>query len=127
MKQNTQRPVFLNLLQIRLPLGGVLSIIHRVSGVLLVLAIPILIYFLQLLNDGEESFALAQTFLQTLSGKLILSLITWLLIQHSMSGIRHLLMDLDFSYDKHIARTTARVAFVCSSMLIVVTGILIWL
>ena len=127
MKQNTQRPVFLNLLQIRLPLGGVMSIIHRVSGVLLVLAIPILIYFLQLLNDGEESFAQAQTFLQTLSGKLILSLITWLLIQHSMSGIRHLLMDLDFSYDKHIARTTARVAFVCSSMLIVVTGILIWL
>lgn len=127
MKQNTQRPVFLNLLQIRLPLGGVLSIIHRVSGVLLVLAIPVVIYFLQLLNDGEESFAQAQTFLQTLSGKLILSLITWLLIQHSMSGIRHLLMDLDFSYDKHVARTTARVAFVCSSMLIVVTGILIWL
>ena len=127
MKQNTQRPVFLNLLQIRLPLGGVLSIIHRVSGVLLVLAIPVVIYFLQLLNDGEESFAQAQAFLQTLSGKLILSLITWLLIQHSMSGIRHLLMDLDFSYDKHVARTTARVAFVCSAMLIVVTGILIWL
>ena len=127
MKQNTQRPVFLNLLQIRLPLGGVLSIIHRVSGVLLVLAIPVLIYFLQLLNDGEESFSQAQTFLQTLSGKLVLSLIIWLLIQHSMSGIRHLLMDLDFSYDKHVARTTARVAFVCSSMLIVVTGILIWL
>ena len=127
MKQNTQRPVFLNLLQIRLPIGGVLSIIHRVSGVLLVLAIPVLIYFLQLLNDGEESFAQAQTFLQTLSGKLVLSLIIWLLIQHSMSGIRHLLMDLDFSYDKHVARTTARVAFVCSSMLIVVTGILIWL
>ena len=127
MKQNTRRPVYLNLLQIRLPLGGVLSILHRVSGVLLVLAIPVLIYFLQLLNGGEESFSQAQTLLQTLSGKLMLSLITWLLIQHSISGIRHLLMDLDFSYDKHIARTTAWVAFACSSILIVVTGILIWL
>ncbi|MCK5359373.1 MAG: succinate dehydrogenase, cytochrome b556 subunit [Gammaproteobacteria bacterium] len=127
MKPTTPRPVFLNLLQIRLPLGGVLSIMHRVSGVFLVLAIPVLIYFLQLLNGGGESFAQAQALLQTLSGKLVLTLITWILIQHSMSGIRHLLMDLDFSYDKHVARTTARVAFACSSILIVVTGILIWL
>ena len=127
MKQSTQRPVFLNLLQIRLPLGGVLSIIHRVSGILLVVAIPVLIYFLQLLNGGEESFAQAQALLQTVSGKIIFSLITWTLIQHSMSGIRHLLMDLDFSYNKHIARTTAMVAFSFSFILIVVTGALIWL
>ena len=127
MKQSTQRPVFLNLLQIRLPLGGVLSIIHRVSGVLLVLAIPVLIYFLQLLNGGEESFAQARALLQTVPGKIIFSLITWLLIQHSMSGIRHLLMDLDFSYNKHIARTTAIVAFSFSFILIVFTGALIWL
>jgi succinate dehydrogenase / fumarate reductase cytochrome b subunit len=127
MKQSTQRPVFLNLLQIRLPLGGVLSIIHRVSGILLVVAIPALIYFLQLLNGGEESFAQAQALLQTVSGKISFSLITWMLIQHSMSGIRHLLMDLDFSYNKHIARTTAMVAFAFSFILIVVTGALIWL
>ena len=126
MKQSTGRPVFLNLLQIRLPLGGVLSIIHRVSGVLLVLAIPALIYFLQLLNGGEESFAQAGAFLHSVPGKIILSLITWLLIQHSMSGFRHLLMDLDFSYNKHIARKTALVAFSFSFMLILVTGVLIW-
>ena len=126
MKQSTERPVFLNLLQIRLPLGGVLSIIHRVSGVLLVLAIPALIYFLQLLNGGEESFAQAQALLHTITGRIILTLIVWLLIQHSMSGVRHLLMDLDFSYNKHIARKTALVAFSFSFMLILVTGVLIW-
>ena len=127
MKQSTQRPVLLNLLQIRLPLGGVLSIIHRLSGVLLVMAIPVLIYFLQLLNGGEEAYAQAQVFLHTVSGKITFSLIIWLLIQHSMSGIRHLLMDLDFSYNKHIARTTAMLAFVFSFILIVVTWGLIWL
>jgi succinate dehydrogenase / fumarate reductase cytochrome b subunit len=127
MKQSTQRPVFLNLLQIRLPLGGVLSIIHRVSGVLLVLAIPALIYFLQLLNGGEESFTQALAILNTVPGKIILSLIIWLLIQHSMSGIRHLLMDLDFSYDKRIARKTALIAFSFSLILIIFTGVLIWL
>lgn len=127
MKQTSPRPVFLNLLQIRLPLGGVLSIIHRVSGVLLVLAIPVLIYFLQLLNGGEEAFAQALAFMQTVSGKIIFSLITWLLIQHSISGIRHLLMDLDFSYNKYIARKTALLAFSFSFLLIAVSGALIWL
>jgi succinate dehydrogenase / fumarate reductase cytochrome b subunit len=127
MKQSTQRPVFLNLLQIRLPVGGVLSIIHRVSGVFLVLAIPVFIYLLQLLNGGEASYARAQEFLHTVSGKIILSLVLWLLIQHSMSGIRHLMMDLDFSYDKHIARTTALIAFIISSILIIYSGALIWL
>ena len=127
MNQSTQRPVFLNLLQIRLPLGGVLSIIHRVSGVFLVLAIPVLIYFLQLLNGGEEDYTQVQDFLNAVPGKILLSLIIWLLIQHSMSGIRHLLMDLDFSYNKHIARTTAIAAFTLSFILIIASGVLIWL
>ena len=127
MKPSIQPPVFLNLLQIRLPLGGVLSIIHRVSGVLLVLAIPLLIYFLHLLNGGEESFAQGLAYLQSVPGKIAFSLTIWFLIQHSMSGIRHLLMDLDFSYNKRIARITALIAFVSSFLLIVITGALIWL
>jgi len=127
MKPTTPRPVFLNLLQIRLPLGGILSIIHRVTGVLLVLATPVFIYFLQLLNGGQDKYQQALSLLNTVTGKIILSLIIWTLIQHSMSGIRHLLMDLDFSYDKHIARKTAVAAFAFSLVLIIVTGALIWL
>mgnify|MGYP001586323013 FL=1 len=127
MKQSAQRPVFLNLLQIRLPLGGILSILHRVSGVLLVLAIPIFVYFLQILSGSEVSFSHAQEIIQTVPGKILISLIVWVLIQHSMSGIRHLMMDLDYGYNKQVARKTATVAFAVSLLLIILTGVLIWL
>ncbi len=127
MKDSRQRPVYLNLMQIRLPRGGLLSIFHRISGVLLVLAIPFFLYFLQLLNGGAEGFPQALLLLQSIPGKLILTLITWILIQHSLSGIRHLMMDLGYSYDKKIARGTANTVFVTCFLLILLTGALIWL
>ncbi|GBE08246.1 succinate dehydrogenase cytochrome b556 subunit [bacterium BMS3Bbin11] len=127
MKNAGQRPVFLNLLQIRLPRGGLLSFAHRVSGVLLVLAIPLFIYLLQLLNGGVEGFSQALSILYSTPGKIIVSLTVWILIQHSLSGIRHLMMDLGYSYDKDIARLTANIAFGLSFLLIVLTGVWIWL
>lgn len=127
MKDTRQRPVYLNLTQIRLPRGGLLSIFHRVTGVLLVLAIPFFLYFLQLLNEGAEGFSQALLLLQSTPGKLILTLITWVLIQHSLSGIRHLMMDMGYSYEKNIARRTANTAFIISFLLILLTGVLIWL
>ncbi|MEA1888197.1 MAG: succinate dehydrogenase, cytochrome b556 subunit [Pseudomonadota bacterium] len=127
MKKAEKRPVFLNLLQIRLPRGGLLSIIHRATGVLLLLAIPLSIYILQLLNGGAEGYSHALSLLQSTPGKVLISLITWTLIQHSLSGIRHLLMDMGFSYDKNIARLTANTAFIVSFLLIILTGVWIWL
>jgi len=127
MKDSRTRPVYLNLLQIRLPHGGLLSILHRISGVLLLLAIPFFLYFLQLLNSGTEGFSQALFLLQSIPGKIILTLITWILIQHSLSGIRHLMMDMGYSYDKNIARRTANIVFIISFLLIILTGVLIWL
>ena len=124
---NKRRPVFLNLLQIHLPLGGVLSILHRITGVLLVSAIPVFIYAHQLFNADEESYTQTRELIQTIPGKIVLSLIVWMLIQHSLSGIRHLMMDLDFSYDRTIARKTAGIAFALSLLLILLTGVMIWL
>jgi len=127
MKNTGQRPVYLNLLQIRLPRGGLVSFVHRVTGVLLVLAIPLFIYLLQLLNGGAEGFSQAWFLLHSTPGKIIASLTGWVLIQHSLSGIRHLMMDMGVSYDLNIARFTASAVFVISFLLIILTGAWIWL
>ena len=127
MKKVGPRPIFLDLLQIRLPRGGLLSIVHRATGVLLVLAIPLFIYFLQLLNGGAEGFSQALSLLQSTPGKILASITVWVLIQHSLSGIRHLIMDMGYSYDKNIARITANATFVLSLLLIMLTGVWIWL
>jgi succinate dehydrogenase / fumarate reductase cytochrome b subunit len=127
MNSADKRPVYLDLTRIKLPRGGLLSIIHRVSGVLLLLSIPLFIYLLQLLNSGNEGYQLAVTYLQSTGGKILYSLVLWTLVQHSMSGIRHLLMDCGFSYDKRIARLTANIAFILSFILIIAIGGWIWL
>jgi len=127
MKNAGPRPIFLDLLQIRLPRGAILSIVHRITGVLLVLAIPFFIYLLQLLNGGAEGFSQALPLLHSTSGKVFVSITVWVLIQHSLSGIRHLIMDMGVSYDKNIARMTANAAFVLSLLLIILTGVWIWL
>jgi len=127
MKKAEPRPVFLNLLQIRLPRSGLLSIAHRVTGVLLVLAIPLFIYLLQLLNGGTDGYSLALSLLHSTPGKILATITVWVLIQHSLSGIRHLIMDMGYSYDKNIARITANAAFVLSLLLIILAGVWIWL
>ena len=48
MATTAKRPVFLNLIAIRLPVAGVMSIVHRITGVLMTLAVPALIYLLDL-------------------------------------------------------------------------------
>jgi succinate dehydrogenase / fumarate reductase cytochrome b subunit len=51
---NKNRPRFLNLWQIRLPITGVVSILHRLSGIFLVLLFPFLLYLLQLSLRSAE-------------------------------------------------------------------------
>ena len=61
-RMNRQRPFFLNLLAIRLPIGGVVSILHRASGAFLSLAIPCLLYTLMLSLRSPEDFAGVRAF-----------------------------------------------------------------
>ncbi len=88
------RPKFLNLLQIHLPITGVVSIVHRISGVLLVFGIPLVIYLLQLSMQGPEGFdQLAGMFsrLPVRSGLLLGGV---MVAYHLIAGVRFLLIDL---------------------------------
>ena len=126
MRQVRKQPVFLDLRKIHFPIGAVLSILHRITGVILVLAIPVFLYVFQLMNSGKEGFSSATELLQSIPGKVLSSLVLWLLIQHTLSGIRHLVMDLDFGYPRQSARKSARVAFGVSLLLIMASGWMIW-
>jgi len=107
MQQAKSRPVFLNLMQIRLPVGAVMSIIHRLTGVVMVFAIPLLIYLLDLSLSGEAGFAAAAALLGSGWVKLPLFLFLWGLMHHLLAGIRYLLIDIDIGVDKPFFRQTA--------------------
>lgn len=125
MAASKKRPVYLNLLKIRLPVMGVVSILHRVSGVFLVLLLPVLLYFFDLSLNDAEAFATWRALLGGWFGKLLILGIVWLFVQHFYSGIRHLLLDLDVLVTREQSRATAWVAFIVAFVTVALLEVLI--
>ena len=107
MNKNQTRPKYLNLFKIRMPVAAVVSIIHRLSGVLVVLAIPPLIYFFELSLKSPEGFAQVYALMQSklMRGGAVVG--AWLLLHHFFAGIRFLLIDIEVGVLKQQARISA--------------------
>ena len=95
-----KRPVYLNLLKIRLPTTGIVSFAHRVSGFLLFLAIPFAIYLLELSVSSASGFRQSLDMLQQPLMQLIMLIAVWALVHHFLAGIRYLFLDFDIGVDK---------------------------
>jgi len=107
MTTTSQRPVFLNLLKIKLPIAGFMSIVHRATGMFMFLALPILIYLLDQSLSGPAGFEAAHETLHGFFGVVFVFLIMWSLAHHLLAGIRYLLIDVDMGVEKEIAGKTA--------------------
>ena len=87
------RPVYLNLVAIRLPLPGIVSILHRVSGLLLFLAVLWLLFMLDRSLASEAGFASIRRYLELPLVKLSLLALIWAYCHHFCAGIRYLFLD----------------------------------
>jgi succinate dehydrogenase / fumarate reductase, cytochrome b subunit len=121
------RPVFLNLFQIRLPIPGVVSIAHRISGVLLFLAIPVFLLLFQRSLQGEAGFSQTLTWLQSPLVMLMTLVVVWSLLHHWLAGIRYLLIDLEIGVERMAARRTAWVVLVLAPALTLILLGVLWL
>lgn len=110
MSEQHPAPVYLNLFRIRFPVGAVTSIAHRISGILLFLSLPFLVYLLDLSLRGPEGFAAASDWLDVIYIRLGSVIIAWSLFHHFFSGIRFLLIDLEQGVTRQRARLTAWLA-----------------
>ncbi|MEJ2307841.1 MAG: succinate dehydrogenase, cytochrome b556 subunit [Gammaproteobacteria bacterium] len=117
MNSTLKRPRFLDLTKIRLPLPGVVSILHRISGVLMIIAIPFGIWLLELAATSQQAFAQAAAVADTLLFKLAATLMLWSLMHHLAAGIRYLLLDIDIGIERKQARQSAVGVFVVSIIL----------
>ena len=111
------RPVYLNLLQIRLPVPGFMSILHRLSGAVLSLAIPFIIYLVDLSLRGPEGYARAHQLLDGWFARLVLLGLLWALLHHFFAGLRYLLLDIDVGIDKPAYRQSAWAVIVAAPVL----------
>jgi len=118
------RPKHLALHQIRLPLAGYASILHRVSGAGLFLMLPLLIWLLQLsLSPNQESAAMFSAVTDNLLVKLILLGLLWAFLHHFCMGIRILLIDIHVGVEKQQAHNSAMAVMVVSLALTLVLGL----
>lgn len=116
------RPQFRNihvteLSNYRLPLAGIVSILHRISGFLMFILLPFVLYMLQLSIQSEISFSYFQGIASNWFVKLILLALVWGYMQHFCSGVRHLFMDVHVAIEKQSARKTAASVIVVSLLL----------
>lgn len=118
MPKPRQRPVYLNLFRLKLPVTGMVSILHRVTGVLLVLAIPGLLYLLDLSLAGEEGFQRARALLASWPARLTLLAVAGGYVLHLLAGVRHLLMDIDIGIELGAARRGAWGVLIATALLV---------
>ncbi len=98
------RPVYLDLLRIHLPLPGWVSILHRVSGVLLFLALPFGVWALSLSLSSEAGFLRMADWMTRPLVKLLLLLAVWAFTHHLFAGLRHLALDVHWGVSLKRAR-----------------------
>ncbi|UQB41409.1 succinate dehydrogenase, cytochrome b556 subunit [Thiomicrospira microaerophila] len=97
MPRQDSRPVNLSLWHFRFPANALLSISHRITGVLLVASLMLWLISLNLILLQPEQFSTYQAWLNNASGKLFLSLFWLALAFHWLAGLRHLLIEFAIS------------------------------
>lgn len=120
--QKAQRPEFRNirisdLAKYRLPLAGKLSILHRVSGLLMFLALPLVFVLLVAMFKSEAHFSVAHSVLSHPLAKIICLGLIWAIMHHAVAGVRYILIDMHYKVSKEGAHQTALVVMVVSLVL----------
>jgi len=121
-----QRPVNLDLTTIQFPASAKASILHRVSGVIMLVALGLLVWALALSLSSAEDFAFVQGLFSGFIAKFVAWGILTALGYHLLAGLRHLVMDLGHWEEIKSGNLSANVVFVLAIILSVLAGVWLW-
>ncbi|WP_339073806.1 succinate dehydrogenase, cytochrome b556 subunit [Teredinibacter turnerae] len=122
----TNRPVNLDISTIKLPVTAYVSILHRVSGVVLLAGVLVLLYMLDMSLTSEESFGELKELLASPLAKIVLWGVLSALAYHFVAGVRHLIMDAGVGESLEGGKRGAKVALVLAIVLIIAAGVWVW-
>ncbi|RUO18484.1 succinate dehydrogenase, cytochrome b556 subunit [Aliidiomarina iranensis] len=121
-----QRPVNLELSTISFPPAAISSILHRVSGVIMLVLVGLLVWLLAKSLTSPEGFAEAQA----VFAHPIVRFLVWgflaALGYHLLAGIRHIFMDLGFGEEKESGRNSAVLVIAGGVVLAILAGVWLW-
>jgi succinate dehydrogenase / fumarate reductase cytochrome b subunit len=121
------RPVYLNLAEIQLHAAGFASILHRISGLIMFVAIGFLLYFLEMSLASEAAFEYVVSLLKSR----VMQFGSWAILTaffyHLIAGVRHLIMDSGHWEELQSGRLSAYAAIGFSVLVSLMLGSWIWL
>lgn len=123
---NKKRPVNLDLGTMKFPPMAIASILHRISGIVLFLLVPLMLCILSQTVQSDASFEQAKIMLASPYYKLALWAFGAAMTYHILAGIRHLLMDMGFGEHLKAGRLSAILVIALAFILTIFLGIWIW-
>lgn len=121
-----QRPVNLELSTISFPPAAISSILHRVSGVIMLVLVGLLVWLLSLSLSSPEGFAQAREVMTHPVVKFLLWGIVTALGYHLLAGFRHIMMDLGYWEELKSGNLSAKIVIVLAVILSVLAGVWLW-
>lgn len=121
-----QRPINLDLATLKFPPMAITSILHRISGLIIFILLPFMLYCLYLSLRSAESFAQLQLMLQSPYYKVLIWGFSSAFAYHLIAGIRHLIMDAGFGEDLCAGRRSAIAVIVLAVISTFLLGSWIW-
>lgn len=124
---NKKRPVNLDLSTISMPVTAIVSILHRITGVILFVGLAFLFYAFDLSLESQKGFDQVVNALQTsFLAKFIIWGVVSALMYHFVAGVKHLIMDLGHFEELDSGRNAAIANLVIAAVLILLAGVWIW-
>jgi succinate dehydrogenase / fumarate reductase cytochrome b subunit len=117
-----KRPLWYNLNLLNLPLPGLVSILHRISGALLFFGLVWFLFLLDMSLASEEGYARFARYVSQPLVKLALAVLLWAYLHHFCAGIRYLFLDIDKGVDLPTARATSGLVLAVSLALTAILG-----
>jgi succinate dehydrogenase / fumarate reductase cytochrome b subunit len=111
------------LMNYRQPFSAIVSIMHRISGFLLFIALPFILYLLQESIRSELSFAHFQGIASHPFAKLVILALVWGYMHHFCAGVRHLVMDTHIGLDKDSARKSSIAVLVVTWVVVILVAL----
>ena len=117
---DSKNPLSPHLQIYRWHISSLLSITHRISGVINLLALIFIFFWLIALSLGESNYESFLLIINSFFGKFILIGFTWSMIFHSLSGIRHLIWDLGYGFEIKTANISGIIVIISSLVLTII-------
>jgi len=123
---NRKRPVNLDLMTIKMPLAAYASILHRISGVFLLVGLGYLIWMFTTSLESRQGFDVVRETLNNPIAKFSLWVTLSAVIYHFVAGLKHLIIDLGIGETTEGIKVLSIAVLLIAGLLIVLTGVWLW-